>query len=93
MKDIIPKKEPWFPPDYELADIMAIKNLFAGTATEDQQKRGMNWIVMALCGTYDLSFRPDSERSTAFAEGRRFVGLEIIKALKLNTEIIRRTDK
>jgi hypothetical protein len=71
---------------------MAIKALFVGNATGDQQIRAMKWIIEDVCRTYDLSFRPDSERDTCFAEGKRHVGMEIVKALKVNTEIIRKTD-
>jgi hypothetical protein len=32
-----------------------------------------------------LSYRPQSERDTSFAEGKRFVGMQIVKQLKLTT--------
>lgn len=45
----------------------------------------LRWIIETAAGTYDMSFRagPDGERETTFAEGRRFVGNQIIKQLKL----------
>jgi len=78
------KNAPWYPPQYELADISAIKGMAAGTATPEQQQRALKWIIENACGTYELSYRPTSDRDTSFAEGRRFVGLQIVKALHLD---------
>ena len=80
---------PWYPPSYEKADISAIKGVVAGTATPEQQVRAMRYIIETLCGAYDLSYRPGSDRDTAFAEGRRFVGLQIIKAIKLDLSALK----
>ena len=79
-----PPGAPWAPVEYEPADIGAIQAVARGTAEPHQQMRALRWIVEAACGTYDLSFRPESDRDTAFAEGRRFVGLQIVKLSKLN---------
>ena len=78
---------PWLPAPYEPADTGALKALQAGKASEGQQQRALAWIVNTLCGTYDLSYRPgdDGSRDTAFAEGKRFVGLQIVKQLKIPT--------
>ena len=77
--------QPWHPAPYEEADVYAIKALAAGKATEGQQQRALGWIVNTLCGTYDLSFRDGEhgDRSTVFAEGKRFVGLQLVKLTKL----------
>lgn len=79
--------EPWMPAAYEEPETNAIKALAAGNANEDQQRRALNWIINTLCGTYDLSFRPGGEgdRDTVFAEGKRFVGMQLVKQLKLTT--------
>lgn len=76
---------PWKPPLYEPGDASALQALASGTAEPYQQKRALEWIV-AAAGTYDLSFRPGpgGERDTAFAEGKRFLGLQIVKLLKIN---------
>lgn len=79
------KSQPWHPAPYEEADTNAIKALAAGNANEGQQKRAIDWIINKLCGTYDLSYRPDSDRDTAFAEGKRFVGTQLVKQMKLTT--------
>jgi hypothetical protein len=77
--------QPWMPAPYEEADTYAIKALAAGKASEGQQKRALEWIINTLCGTYDLSFRPgpEGDRDTAFAEGRRSVGLQLVKQVNL----------
>jgi hypothetical protein len=77
--------EPWKPAPYDEADTYAIKALAAGVANEGQQKRALKWIIESLCGTYDLSFRPgpEGDRDTAFAEGRRSVGLQLVKQINL----------
>lgn len=77
------KRESWHPPDYNKSDVFAVKALAAGNASDHQQKQALRWIVNQACGTYDLSFRPESERATCLAEGRRFVGLQIVKLLNL----------
>ena len=76
--------EPFHPAQYEPADMYAVKAVWAGTANERQQRRALEWILNNVCSTYDLSFRPDSQRVTDFAEGKRFVGLQIVKAVKLD---------
>ena len=89
------KKEnvPWLPAEYEVADVASIKALVAGTATEHQQKRALNWIIEHVCKTYDMSYFPASDRDTAFAEGKRFVGNQIVKMIKLDIEKIKRAEK
>lgn len=84
------KNAPWFPPHYELADLGAIKGLAAGTASPEQQQRALKWIIENACATYELSFRPTSDRDTAFAEGRRFVGLQIVKALHIDISALKK---
>jgi hypothetical protein len=46
--------------------------------------------VEHACSTYDLSFRPQSQRDTDFAEGRRFVGLQLVKLTKINLALLKR---
>ncbi len=84
------KNSAWLPAPYEIADLTAVKALAAGTADAQQQKRALDWILIQVCGTYEMSYRPESDRDTAFAEGRRFVGLQIVKALHINTANLRK---
>jgi hypothetical protein len=80
-----PSWEPWKPASWELPDAAAVQALQRGDATPDQQRHALKYIVNTLAGTYDGSFRPgpDGERVTAFAEGKRFVGLQIVKLANL----------
>jgi hypothetical protein len=78
-----PAHAPWLPAKYELAEVMAMKALADGSATADQQKYALAWIINVLCGTYDMSFRPEGDRETIFAEGKRFAGLQLVKLLNL----------
>ena len=76
---------PWLPVPYGPADAAAVRAVAAGTATEDQQRRAMDWIIYKACMLYDMSFFPESSRDSDFAEGRRFVGNQIVKMTKINT--------
>lgn len=88
-KPALPDARPYVPAPYELADASAIQALQRGDASPDQQRRALDYVINNLCANYDLSYRPDSDRDTAFAEGKRFVGLQIVKMLKLNLAAIR----
>ena len=77
------------PPDYTTArakdGVFAIQAQAVSKANEGQQKTALDFIINEICRTYDLSYRPEEkggERETAFAEGRRFVGLEIVKIIR-----------
>jgi hypothetical protein len=87
MSKIVPV---WFRCDYDVADAAAIQALQAGEATEQQQQRALAWIVNTAAATYEVAWDPDNERATSFEAGRRFVGLQIVKLLKINTAILRR---
>jgi len=83
------KKEslkPWMPVPYSDYIIRALKAQAEGIANPTQQKRVLSWWINVACGTYDMSFRPDSDRDTVFAEGRRFVGLQTVKLMKTTVE-------
>jgi len=80
---------PWAPVMLELGDprVGAIKALFTGTANQGQQLLAVETILFEFCGIRDLSFRPDGlggERGTVFAEGKRFVGLQLVKTSQLH---------
>jgi hypothetical protein len=88
MKTPIPARDATQPPAYEPSDVAAIQALATGAATAGQQVEALRWIVEMAAGTYDLSYRVDP-CATAFAEGRRFVGLNIVKLSKLRMDIVR----
>lgn len=81
--------EAYLPSKWELPEASAFQALERGEADPDQQKRALSFLLNDICKTYDQSYRPDSHE-TAFAEGRRFVGLELVKLLKVNINALRR---
>ena len=83
------RPEPWKPAEWDVEDGYAIQAVMMGRASEAQQRRAMQFIVHSLCATYDLSYRPSSDRDTAFAEGKRFVGLQLVKFANLNIARVR----
>lgn len=80
------------PPKYEIADVEAFQALQRGDASPGLQRRALDWIITNAAATYDLSFSPTDDRLTSFAEGRRFVGLQVVKLLALDTNKLRRTE-
>ena len=78
------------PAQWEPADAGALQALVRGEAEPHQQKRALDWIIKQAAGTYDLSYRPNSHDETQFAEGKRFVGLQIVKLLNLNLGVFKK---
>ena len=74
----------WFMCESENGDIGAAKAILAGEATPEQQKRFMQWLVNNACGYNEVAWEPDSDRTTSFEAGRRFVAVQVIKLTKLN---------
>lgn len=85
---------PWKPAPYAVADASALQALQRGDATPDQQRRALQWIINQCCGTYDLSYRPGptGDRDTVLAEGKRWVGLQLVKLLNNSTAVMRRDE-
>jgi hypothetical protein len=73
----LPNALPWAPPVYDDDVIYAVRALAHGIANKGQQERVWAYL-MFVCGVDDLEFRPDNlggDRASAFAAGKRFVGL------------------
>ena len=85
----VPRPDPWKPAEWDAEDGYAIQAVMSGRASEAQQRHAMTFIVYHICGTYDLSYRPTSDRDTAFAEGKRRVGLQLVKFMNLNIARVR----
>jgi len=84
---------PWKPVEWEEHDVGAIQALARGDADADTQKRALVFVIEKVCGTYQPSYRAGGEegrRDTDFAEGRRYVGLQLVKFVKLNLSALRR---
>jgi hypothetical protein len=58
-----------------------MKALSIGEATKHQQVEVFNWMLKHAAGIGTQSYRPDPH-ATAFAEGRRFVGLLMMMLLE-----------
>lgn len=73
------------------SDIAALKALQNGTATDYQQKIALTWIVKAASGIDEFLYH-ETDRDTAFALGRQFVGKQIMDVLgsQLNLNTLRR---
>lgn len=80
---------PYVPAGYEMADAAAFHALQRGDATPDQQKKALDWLITQGAGTYQFHYYP-SDRDTAFALGRAFVGQQVVKLLTLNLMSLRR---
>lgn len=78
------QKQPWMPADWEMADVSAVQALSRGDASPDAQKRALKWIIERAAMTYDQSFVPGQADVTHFIEGRRSVGNQIVKLLKID---------
>lgn len=86
-----PRDPPWLPVPYDVADVDAFKAMAKGTANADQQGRALRWLIDVAAGTYEISFRSDAdggERDSSFAEGRRFVGTQIVKLVNMPPALV-----
>ena len=86
-----PRDPAWLPAPYDYADVVAVRALAAGEADAAQQQRALNWMINTAAGAYEISFRSDGQggvRETAFAEGRRFVGLQLVKLINMPPALV-----
>lgn len=72
---------PWQPPTTEPGEHAAIRALFEGKADERQQTLFLQWFIRCT-GVNAMTYRPDSDRDTAFAEGKRIVGITFFSLAK-----------
>lgn len=73
----------------DLGQVGAIKALSNGQASEHQQSLAWAFILRALCGIQQQSFRKDDALGMAFMEGRRFVGSQLLSIASINTETMK----
>ncbi len=73
--------DPLARPDYHEADVQSIRACYNSTASPEQQRRALDWMLWAF-GTHDTSWRPGSARATDFAEGRRHAGTTLVYMIK-----------
>ena len=79
---------PFFRCEWDIPVVSAAQALQRGEATAQQQQEFLHWLINQACATYDISFQIEGDRETAFAEGRRFVGANVVKLQKLSTNAI-----
>lgn len=65
------------PADFNEPQLYAVRALRAGTATADQQKIALDWIMLSAASLHGMSFRSGEPHGTDFHEGRRFVAAQI----------------
>lgn len=73
----------------ELADAHALRAMHEGTASTEQQQRAMRWILTHACDVGGMPYWP-TDRDTAFACGRLFVGKQIGRLLTMDLSTLRR---
>jgi len=61
---------------------ISFKALSDGTASEEQQKLVIDFLIKIGCRTYDTDWFPE-ERTSCFAAGRRYVGQQIVRFINL----------
>jgi hypothetical protein len=68
--------------------VTAVKALARGDASEAQQKNVFRWIVEGASVYYGMSYRGGfgGDRDTAFLEGRRFVGHQLVHLVNMTRE-------
>lgn len=80
---LISSKRPYAPASYEPSHAEAVQLLAKGECPAHLQINFLRWLINDVCRTTDQSYRPDSDRDTVFAEGKRYVGNTLIKMGRL----------
>jgi hypothetical protein len=73
----------WLPKGFNLNKSYALQALSTGTATAEQQKEALKYIVEDLCGIYGVTFDADNARLDAHNQGRAYIGHAIVQITKL----------
>lgn len=94
MKQPRPRLAPlWAPAGWTAPDAYAVQAVARGEASPDQQKRAFDWIINRAAMTYEEAFWPDNARVTDYVLGRRSVGMQVVKLMKLTPDAITKGDK
>lgn len=78
--------------NWKLADASAMKALNAGTATPEQQKRALDWILKNACALPEWAYVAGDQGETNINLGRHFVGQQIMKLLTIDLSTVARTN-
>jgi len=83
---------PYAPTEYEPRHVSAVQLLERGECPPHLQQEFLRWLIEDVCRTYDMSFRSNPYQ-TAFAEGRRFSGNQVVKMMKIDASKLTRGDE
>lgn len=78
---------PWQSARHTKIEVCAVQAVAGGTATPEQQRQAMAWIINEACRTYDLPYR-SAPHDHAFCTGRMFAGQQIVGALSLSPAVL-----
>lgn len=78
------------PSPFAIPDAAAIQAVYRGEGSPEQQKRAMEWIIKSAAQIGGQSYRPGDSHATAFIEGRRFVGAQILSLIGMNMDDLKR---
>jgi hypothetical protein len=81
---------PWMPVEFTEEEAGAIKCLQRGDAPPHVQQLALKCIVERICDTYGMGWHPASPHEASFAAGRRFAGLQVVKALNVDIKLFKR---
>lgn len=79
------------PPPLTSEIAYAVQALFAGKADGRQQEIFSRWLLIDVCRKDDIPWFPGglaAERDSSFANGRRFVALQVLKAFNQTPEML-----
>ena len=95
MTEAVKVKKPnraFMPAEYSISEAYAVRAVAEGIATPEQQKKAMKWIIENASHACDLSYGYADKDDTNFAEGSRWVGLQLIKLINLNSKLLPLTE-
>jgi hypothetical protein len=79
----VQQPDPFECPEPTEHEIYALRALYRGEATDEQQRLALALIVNKFARTHDLLICPGSPEGTGVMNGRAFVGMRILKYINL----------
>ena len=77
----------------DITDSYAIQAVMRGEANELQQKKAIKCLIEEICGTYSMTFDPNSDRETSFNEGRRHVGRVLVGIANISLGTVKKAEE
>lgn len=77
------------PAGFNIAAVAALKAVYGGIASDHQQKLAMDWIIKQAAQIGGQSYRAGDSHATAFLEGRRFVGAQILSLIGMDINALK----